>query len=89
MGKTFEVRGIAKCVLIYRGLAVQPKRVFHLFMNENEFNTFKDNIDIISCNEVELQKSEPVIEEKPKGDDENVELHKSNTIRKRKSKASV
>ena len=38
MGKTFEVRGIAKCVLIYRGLAVQPKRVFHLFMNENEFN---------------------------------------------------
>lgn len=57
MGKVFEVEGIPKAVILYKGLMLKPNVKFKVNMNENEFNCFKDYIEIIDISELGVSKS--------------------------------
>ena len=84
MEKTFEVDGIAHCTLILKGMAIKPSFRFKQNMTESEFNAFKNYMEVLSCTEVGIQKSEPVEEKtkiEPKGEEKNVELHKPKSRR--------
>lgn len=83
MEKTFDVEGIAKIMVMYRGMFLQPKSRFNVKMTEKELNDYRDFMDIIKCEEIgsvvqEASKSDPIvepqpkIEEEPKGESENV-----------------
>ena len=92
MERTFEVSGIAKAVLIFRGMAIQPKQAVSLRMTEKEYNCFKDYINITNCKEIlpnEPQKSAPIIEtpkqeEKPKGETQDVRKPSTSTARNKR-----
>lgn len=84
MDKTFDVEGIAKIMIIYRGGLLEAKKQFKVVMTEKELNDFRDYIDIIKCEEIgvamqETSKSKPIVEpiieekeqEEPKGENED------------------
>ena len=87
MEKTFEVDGIAHCTLILKGMAIKPNFRFKQNMTESEFNAFKNYMEVLNCNEVNIQKVEPIKNEKnkePEGEEKNVELQKSKSRRTNK-----
>lgn len=80
MVKTFDVVGVPKATLIFRGVALMPRKRVHLTMNEMELKNFSKFLDELEYSEQKLsgpqeeiivteeapigQKSEPLIEVK-------------------------
>lgn len=66
MEKTFDVEGIAKTMLIYRGGLLQVGKPFKVVMTENELNRFRPFIDDLRATEIvdklEVIEEEPIVE---------------------------
>ena len=80
MEKTFDVVGVPKATLIFRGVALMPRKLVHLTMNEKELASFAKYLDALEYKETiadkqeeiivvtetpATQKSEAIVEEKP------------------------
>lgn len=98
MDKTFDVEGIAKIMVIYRGGLLEAKKPFKVVMTEKELNDFRDCINITKCQEVgkvvqETSKSDTIVEPQPKTESKpkgvKNERQKSNSASKAKLQARV
>lgn len=92
MEKTFDVEGIAKAMLIYRGGLLRCGQEFKVVMTENEMNRFRPFIDDFRAKEIrneeevvveesvaDTSKSETIVETiEQKEEDTNVVQQKSN-----------
>ena len=93
MDKTFDVEGIAKIMVIYRGGLLEAKKPFKVVMTEKELNDFRDCINITKCQEVgkvvqETSKSDPIVKPQPKTEKQEKSKGVNNGVQKPRTNSS-
>lgn len=94
MAFKYRVKGKVERAFIVRGLHFDVGSEIDFYVTEKEIEFVKERCKIVELidNTKPIDNPKPMLEEpienKPKGEKENVELHKSNTSRKTKVKTS-
>ncbi|MGN0960784.1 MAG: hypothetical protein ACI4PF_01130 [Christensenellales bacterium] len=90
MEKTFDVIMIPKATLILRGVSFKAKLKCNTMMTEKELNSFRDFIDIISCNEIyasceneNITQKSLTIQNNEKGESNGIQQKQSNRKHKK------